>query len=149
MGTAFPREYRVRRGLRLFGCWSGGLSLAASVAGFVAAACSNEENLLGPALMFAAVFVPLGLGLILPPMRERVILTADAIEVRGIWRTKRLARAGLVGWRWIRMPHGPAVMLLQPSTGSPFGDFRLPQAIECDAQFESWMACIPNLDEKK
>jgi hypothetical protein len=150
VGSEFPRTYRQTRAYRgsMYAC---GIALAAGALVGIGYAFAMEDQAGGlPALIvFGCVPVLLGgIAMILSGAGTRVVLQPDAIEVHGLWRTKRMVRTEIAGRRAHQMESGGPGMRLLPRYTSD-DSLALPQSLKTDAEFYAWFADIPDVDAKE
>jgi hypothetical protein len=150
MNHAFPRVYRTGRSGLVFYVGLGGIALVLSIAGGAAflllADKTPGSNWLVCSL--CAGFALLGAYILATGLRLRVVLEADAIELHGVFLTKRGLREEFSGRRLFPMQYGPPVIKLYPrySHGSVL---TLPQYLKTDAEFDAWFAAIPDIDAEE
>lgn len=79
--------------------------------------------------------------------RCRLILDADAIELRGPFSARRLARSEIAGRRTLRSQYGTSVQIWPKAPGARPLRFS-PGAINPDTHFDAWMRSLPDLDQQ-
>jgi hypothetical protein len=141
----FPLEYRVNRGTRIVWAGFAGFCVVASLLGVIIVWMRSPGDLMA-VLVLGGLFTGLSIPAALSQARSRVILTQDAIEVRGIVLAKRLARDAIRGWRWLPMQYGAPVRKVIPHDNA-MPTLTVPQSLETDAAFEAWFSSITNLDK--
>jgi hypothetical protein len=146
MRQDFPREYRIGGSGRRFMMGVGGFAFLALLAGIAYFLVADDE--LGnrvAAMALGGFFALLGAPVLASVVRSRVTLYDDAIESRGIFVVRRMARADIAGRRRLPQQYGPPVIqLIAQHSGQR--SLKLTQYLETDAAFDSWMAGIPDRD---
>lgn len=77
----------------------------------------------------------------------RVVLSADAIEVRSWWRTKTMRRADIAGWR-TQQDRRRSMVYLEASKNTP-RFMAVATIIHMDGPFKTWFESLPNLDKQE
>lgn len=78
-------------------------------------------------------------------LRSKVVLTADGVEVHGVIRVRRLARADIAGRRLVSLQYGQKMLVL--SARDPcVRELRISSAIRTDAAWAAWVGGLPDLD---
>ena len=96
-------------------------------------------------ILSAALALP-GLLIVISIWRSKLVLSADAIEVHGIFGVSRLARADIAGRRLVRLRYGQTQTQLVPR-GEGMKTLRLsPSSLKTDALYDRWIASLPDLD---
>ncbi|MBL0729836.1 DUF4034 domain-containing protein [Piscinibacter sp. HJYY11] len=141
--SAYPRRYRLESTWRaLLGLFS--LALLAAAAGLIA------FQHLGPGLkslppevgtvltIGCAALALFGLKGLVGVATHEVVLTADAIDVRGLWATRSIECTQIAGWR---RTHSGLKLVLQAGRSVP-----LSSRLERDDAFDAWLLRFPDLD---
>jgi hypothetical protein len=146
----FPLVYRLRRGWRNTFVV---LGAAFAVGGIIGVLFAREmsEFFAGQVVMAVIClgFALMGAYTMLDMLRTRVVLHADTIELHGAFSKRGLWRPDIAGRRLMPMQHGPPVIRLQPRSESLSRAMVMPQFLESDADFDAWLAAIPDLDAKE
>ncbi len=150
MNRGFPLVYRLRRGWRNTFAGLGAIFAVGGVIGTLFAP-GMSEFFAGQVVM---VVVFLGIALmgaytVLEMLRTRVVLHAETIELQGAFSKRSLWRPDIAGRRLMPMQYGSPVIRLQPRSESLSRAMVMPQYLETDADFEAWIAPIPDIDAKE
>ncbi len=143
-----PERYRLSTGARA-GYVVLGLFLLAMPAFILitlehSAAAEAAVRLLRLALVALAL---LGLWLVVYAWRWCLTLTPTTVAVRGVFRTRTLARADIAGRRLFRSRNGTS-LVLEPTVAAR-GALRFsPNTVRTDARFDAWIDALPDLDER-
>ena len=89
-------------------------------------------------------FFLLGAYLVLAMLKSKLILTADAIELRDTFATKHLLRSQIAGWRVLPTQYVSTLVFLPRDPHAK--KIKFPLTFKLDEQFESWLETITNLD---
>jgi len=99
--------------------------------------------LLGSALGDAAVAVIAVISVV--SVERRVVLHEDAIEVAGVFSSRRLSRSEIRGRRVGKVPKlGASYYILVPADGSK-PELKLPPFLHIEKCFFGWMSAIPEV----
>jgi hypothetical protein len=141
----FPRAYGAGLWARAL-CILVGVPLLAGGA-LLALTLLRGHQLAAPWLSLVVFGVALlGLYVIVGAWRYRLTLTADAIEVRGALRTRRMARADIAGRRLLTVQYGQKLLVLCPRAPGA-KELKISRTgLRTDAAFDSWIASLPDLD---
>jgi TPR repeat protein len=93
----------------------------------------------------AAVLAVLGVRGMLFLALHGVVLHADAIELRGVFRTRRVALADVEGWRRLDDALRSVRLHMKPGHGR---DLRLSGALALDEAAAAWLDRLPDLDQR-
>lgn len=93
----------------------------------------------------AALLALLGLRGVLSLAVHGVVLHADAIERRGLFRNRRVALADVEGWRPLGDALGSVRLEMKPGHGR---DLRISGALAFDEAAAAWLDRLPNLAER-
>lgn len=139
---AYPRSYQIRPQWRAL---QFALCAALAIGGVAILAWQALNSGLGIASFIAIIVAVVGLAGLLTALRYEVVLHADAIEVHGAFRTRRMAVSEMAGLRWQALGNGFRGLLLvaRPGAGS---NLRLDTALARDAAFDAWIAQLEDLD---
>jgi peptidoglycan/LPS O-acetylase OafA/YrhL len=145
--SQFPRTYQSSLGYRLAFVSLGLLLAAASLLG-VWYFATGRGTTAPPATIFLTLlcfcFFLLGAYLALAMLKGKVILTADAIELRDPFVTRQLLRSQIAGWRLIPTQY---VSGLEFVPRDPHGKkIKFALTIKLDEHFEAWLGTLTNLD---
>jgi hypothetical protein len=146
--SQFPRTYQSSLGYRLAFISLGLILAAASLLGIWFFATSRGETAPGASILLVALclaFFLLGAYLILAMLKSKIILTADAIELRDPLVTKHMLRSQIAGWRVVPTQYIPTLELAPRDPHAK--KIKFPLTIKLDEQFQVWLATLPNLDE--
>jgi hypothetical protein len=148
--SQFPRTYQSSLGYRLAFISLGLILAAASLLGIWFFATGRGGTAPGASFFSVAlclVFFLLGAYLALAMLKSKVILTADAIELRDPLFTKHMLRSQIAGWRVIPTQYVSALEFIPRDPHAKKLNFTL--TIKIDAQFEAWLATLTDLDEQE
>ena len=144
---AYPRTYRPSLGWRLF---LGLFGVAALVGGLVAGWYFGAGH---EARTSAAMYLMIGMSMSLAlfglyclaiVVRGAVVLTAQAIEERGVFKVKRMERGDVAGYRTLVVQGTKALVLTRKSDGKRA--MKISMAFKRDRLFDAWFAGLVNLD---
>lgn len=144
----YPRTYHMAswsRGLLII---VGGLAVAGG-AGFYLVSAGQSAGFSLSLLLVMVTFVLFGLCLLSAVWRSRVVLTADAIEVHGVFTVRRLARADIGGRRLLRVNYGQTVTQLLPNAAGLKTLKFSSSGMQRDGVLDAWIAALPDLDAKE
>jgi len=142
----FPRTYRFPLWVLLFGPLIG-IALVASAIWLIWLTAGDDWKPTDLALMVPVfiLWISLGLWLVVSALRTKVVLYAEAIEVQGVASLRRLDRQAISHRRTIEKGYGQTQLRLHLHAQSE-RPLKLPQGLQVDAAFNSWMASIPDKD---
>ena len=145
--SQFPRTYQSSWGYRLAFVSLGIFLAAGSGLGVWYFATSRggtapRASILLTLLCFC--FFLLGAYLALAMLKSKLILTADAIELREPFVTKHLLRSQLAGWRIIPTQYISTFVLVPRDPHA--NKVKFPLTFKLDGQFEAWLEPLINLD---
>ncbi len=146
----YPRKYRVSARSRAVYLLLGGVVAAAGLAGMWYFATGHESKTAEEAMMLTAVcfaFVILGGVLILYMLTSKIVLYADAVEVRDFLLVRKLRREDIAGRRLID-GHYVSVLALVPKRAEA-KKLKITQIMQTDAVFDAWVATLPDLDAQE
>ncbi|MFC5581741.1 hypothetical protein [Rhodanobacter terrae] len=140
-GVTYPRVYRYKVVARFF------LYLFAAILGgvgtWMAAVPILHPSPAGSWLLLTgAVLALLGIYIATSAASARLTLRADAIELRGLWRSREL-RLGQLAGRRRQATRGGSILLLIPKTGRRM---RLDSGFPRDSALNAWIDALPDLD---
>ncbi|HWZ62845.1 MAG TPA: hypothetical protein VNX02_07485 [Steroidobacteraceae bacterium] len=148
---SYPRTYRLALWVYLL-MVPVGLAICAAGVGLAFLLTRQQSS---PAAMLGvvalvAVVGGFGAWLIASALRSKVVLREDAIEVHGVLRVRRLARAEIAGRRLQSLQYGQKMLLLE-ATDPATRALKLSSAssLRTDAVWDAWMASLPDLDAQE
>jgi len=102
------------------------------------------------ALIVAGIvgFFGFGLWMIAGMLRSKVVLTADAVAVQGIFRVRRLARTDIAGWRLLSLQYGQKALVLSPKDPRA-PTLKIASSMRTDSVWDAWVAALPDLDQQE
>jgi hypothetical protein len=143
----YPRTYRAGATMRRAVRWVAVLLLAIVACSFALSVTGIVSNRNSPLfLIFDAVLLGgFALYLLCDVDQRSVTLHADAIEISGLFSSRRLARTDILGRRIAAaQPRIGAVYRLAPKDETA-RDIRLPPFLQPDKFFHAWMHDIPRI----
>ncbi|MFL6712790.1 MAG: hypothetical protein ACJ8LN_07655 [Sulfurifustis sp.] len=146
----YPRTYRVSTGSLIVYLLLGGLVFAGGVAGAWYFGTGHETKSADDAAMLVAVclaFVALGGFLILYMLTTRVVLSADAIELRDFIRRRKLRRDDIAGRRVVDA-HYYSTLVFVPKRAET-KPLKIMSIMQTDFFFQAWFATLPDLDAQE
>lgn len=148
-GGEFPRVYPVtaawRAGIVLFGALLSLGSLAAAWEfGVIAAATRDTTPGLVLAYLLAIVASSVAIYCV-DTWKSAIVLTADQLEIRELWRVRRIRRSDIETQQVLRPPNSPAVLVLRLKAPSK-RKIKLPIMWNLDSTWQTWFSKIPNVD---
>jgi len=143
----YPRTYRVSTGNRILYLLLGTVILAGGLAGawYFGTGHEVETPQEGTVLTLICLgFVALGGALVLYVLTSKIVLYADAIELRDFTRVRRRRRDDIAGRRKIDAQY-VSVIALVPKRPE-LKQLKITQVMQTDALLEAWLATLPDLD---
>jgi len=149
LAPEYPRTYRAARwvyvltipvGLAFCGL---GVALAFPLGG----QAQSAGALAGVTLLAVAV-AAFGAWMLAAMLRSKVVLTEDAVEVHGLVRVRRMARADIAGRRLLSLQYGQKVLLLC-AKDPRVRDLRIASSMRTDAVWDAWVRALPDLDAQE
>jgi hypothetical protein len=151
-GFEIPRVYRPALWARALLILAASLALAFGGWFLVVVIGSSNPDPEKPLLVLVSVLTGLGLlagYLLASALRARVVLSADAIEVRGALTGRRLARADISGRRLLQTGHGQSMTQIIPC-GAGMKPLKFSRrALNTDSSFDTWLGSLPDLDAQE
>lgn len=140
-GVTYPRVYRYKAVVRFF------LYLFAAILGgagawMVAMPVRHPSPAGSWLLLMGAGLILLGVYVAASSALARLTLRADAIELRGVLRSREL-RIGELAGRRSQATRGGSILLLIPKNGRPV---RLDSSFPRDNALNAWIDALPDLD---
>lgn len=143
----YPRTYPVSRGSQILYLFLGAVILVAALAGVWYFGTGHEVDAAqeGMALVLVCLaLVAFGGALILYMFTSKIVLYADAIELRDFTRVRRLRRDDIAGWRKISAEY-VSMILLVPKRAE-LKQLKITHFMRTDAVLDAWLATLPDLD---
>jgi hypothetical protein len=148
--SLYPRTYRVSMRNRVVYIFLGALVAAFGFAGAVYFGTGHETKSTGETAMLVAVcfaFVALGVVLILYMLTTKVVLAADAIELRDFLQSRKLRYEDIAGRRMIAAHSASTLVLLPKRAGAK--RVKITQLIQMDSLSLAWLSTLPDLDAEE
>lgn len=145
--AVYPRTYLVSTRNRILYLLLSGVILVGGLAGTWYFGTGHEIETPQEGIMYTLLslgFVVLGGVLILYLLTTKVVLYADAIELRDFTRVRRLRRDDIAGWRKVHAQYVSQVTLVPKR--SELKPLKITQIMQTDALFDTWLATLPDLD---
>jgi len=144
----YPRTYRTSITNRLLCGLLGGTGTAAGLFVTVYFGTGHETNGLGERIGYAflgAVIVAAGLYVIAYPLKIKVVLYADRVEVFGLGMARSMARDEIAEWRVVPLIYF-WTLVLRPRRRE-MKKLSINLMLKRDAAFEAWFASLPKPGE--
>ena len=147
--SLYPATYRASVGYSIFFHLLSGIAI---VAGSLAAwyfGTGHEMRTAREALIFCLVsvcFVFLGLNLAYSVLRSKVILSADAVTLQGLFTARTLLRGEIGGRRVVGTQYFSILELIPRSRAQK--KLKIPLFLRTDLAFHAWFEGISDLDAK-
>jgi hypothetical protein len=148
-GGEYPRVYPVtpawRAGIVLFGILLLLGSLAAAWEFGVIAAETRDAT---PGFILTYLMAVVGAGAAIycvDTLKSAIVLKPDQLEIRELWRVRRVRRADIETQQVLRPPNSPAVLVLRLKVPSN-RKIKLPIMWNVDSTWQDWFSKIPNVD---
>jgi len=142
----YPRTYRAARWVYVLTIPVGlafcGLGVA--LAYLLGGEAQSAGALAGVALLVVAV-AAFGAWMLAATLRPKVVLTEDAVEVHGLVRVRRLARADIAGRRLLSLQYGQKLLVLR-AKDPRVRALKIPSSMRTDAVWDAWVQALPDLD---
>jgi hypothetical protein len=138
-----PRLYRLKRRDRIATIVVSTLMGALGLFSLVFDIFSRESDAI-PLRIGAVILFLAGIYLAAEAIKVGVYCDQDRIEVRGLFRTRRISRSDIAGVRLGEKPRGPLVTLISRTPGEKPLD--LPRNLETDAVFDQWISSLADLN---
>ncbi|MBS0577903.1 MAG: hypothetical protein JSR36_01420 [Proteobacteria bacterium] len=94
---------------------------------------------------FGAVLAAFGGMLVVNAWVSRLLIAGTSLELRELWRTRRIDREEIAGRRSVAASRSTRTLVLQPKD-SARKPLRIPQVFATDAYFARWLDPIPDAD---
>jgi hypothetical protein len=144
----YPRTYLVRSWARALVILVGCLATAGGV-GLYLVSARGPAGFAWTLLLVVLPCALFGACLLAAVWRSKVVLTADAIEIHGVFTVRRLARSDIAGRRLLRVNYGQTVTELVPNTaGMKTLKFSC-SSMQTDSFLDSWLGGLPDLDARE
>jgi hypothetical protein len=144
----YPRTYLMRMWARGLMIIVGGLALAGG-AGLYLMCAHGPSGPAMPLLLVCVAFALFGACMVAAVWRSKVVLTADAIEVHGLFTVRRLARSEIAGRRLLSINYGQTLTELVPSAAGMKALKLSSSSMQTDSFLDSWLGTLPDLDAKE
>jgi hypothetical protein len=144
----YPRTYRYAPWVLVLGPLMGLFFLGiAFVGSFALWRSSSPPPSYQLPLILLGLLVPAALGgwCFIGVFRSKLVLTADAVEVHGAFRVRRMARADIAGRRTQALQYGQQLTVLR-SRDPRAPELKISQSMRTDATWNAWLAALPDLD---
>jgi hypothetical protein len=142
--TSYPRSYGVKAGWKFFMAALGAAFLGGGLFGIwqMVQPLDSKTNPLVFAVLglIGALFGVVMLG---AAFVSKLLLEQDAIELRELFGTRRLARAQIKGRR--TLPTNPPTLIVVPAEPG-LRKISISAGMRSDAVLEAWLAALPDLD---
>ena len=145
--SQFPRTYQSSLGYRLAFVSLGLILVAGSFLGIWYFATGRGATASGASTLLTLLcvcFFLLGAYLALAMLKGKLILTADAIELRDPFVTKHLLRSQIAGWRLLPTQYVSTFVFVPRDPHAKKLKFAL--TFKLDEQFAAWLETLTNLD---
>jgi hypothetical protein len=145
----YPRTYRAALWLRLLVSLVGAAFFAlAGVLAFLLVGQARSPGALAALALLVIGVAAFGAWMTATMLRSRIVLTEDAVEVHGLIRVRRLARADIAGRRVVSLQYGQKLLVL--SARDPrVRDLKISSSsVRTDAVWDAWIGAIPDLDAR-
>lgn len=146
----YPRTYGVSLGWKLLLLGIGILFGLGGIAGLVLPILylpHDQSGAIWPLSAFSAGFAAFGAYMVCSALMYRVILTADSVELREPFRSRRLSCTEIQGRRMFRTQQGPRTLVLVPKEGAG-KNLKISLMLKTDRTFDAWTARLPDLDRQ-
>jgi hypothetical protein len=148
-GGEFPRVYPVTPAWRAGIVLLGGLLLLGSLAAaweFGVIAAETRDSTPGLILAYLSAIVASGAAIYcVDTLKSAIVLSADQLEIRELWRVRRIRRMDIETQQVLRPPNSPAVLVLRLKAPSN-RKVKLPIMWTVDSTWQNWFSKIPNVD---
>lgn len=145
----YPRAYRLtalwRAGMALLG----GILLLVSLAaawGLGAIAADAHDSVAILFVVFILAFIAaIAAFYIADALKSSIVLTADHLEIRELWRVRRIPRSDIETRQVLHSPNSPAVLILnlkEPNNRK----VKVTLLWDADSAWQAWFAAIPDVD---
>lgn len=148
--SSYPRTYRVSMSNRILYLVLGGTILTGGLAGSWYFGTGYETDTAQEATVLVAVcvaFVVLGGLLVLYMLTAKVVLYADAIELRGFLRVQKLRREDIAGRRSQDARYVAVLVLIPKRAGMK--KLKITQIMQRDFLLDAWLGTLPDLDAQE
>lgn len=149
MASDYPRTYRAARWVYLLTVPVGlaFCALGVALAWLLGSQTQSPGALAGVALLATAV-AAFGALMMAATLRSRVVLSFDAVEVHGLIRVRRLARADIAGRRLLSLQYGQKMLVLCPKDPRVRA-LKIASSMRTDAVWDAWVGALPDLDAQE
>jgi hypothetical protein len=109
---------------------------------------AQSAGALAGVTLLAVAVAAFGAWMLAVMLRSKVVLTEDAVEVHGLVRVRRMARADIAGRRLLSMQYGQKVLLLC-AKDPRVRDLKIASSMRTDAVWDAWVRALPDLDAQE
>ena len=144
----YPRTYKVVGFWLIFCAFVSFAATGLGVAGLLNDVVWDTSSTTGQQIIFSLIcFLLIGGGpvYLVALLRTRLILYNDAIELRGLFRSRRLLRSEIAGQRRVIAAY-PTIVIYPKSRAAR--NMMVELAFNRDEAFDVWMSTIPFIDAK-
>lgn len=147
-GGEYPRTYRLTRLWRAGLGLLGGILLLVSLAaawGLGAIATDAHDSTPILIVVFILAFIAsIAAFYIADALQSSVVLTADRLEIRELWRVRRILRSEIETQQVLHPPNSPTVLVLKLKEANR--KLKLTLLWDADSTWQAWFAAIPDVD---